>query len=261
MNLKPTIILPTKNRAELLKETIEDILSQSYDDFHLIVIDHNSVDNTRELIKQIDDPRIHYIYHIGCADGAWSPKNEGLRNLPKDTFGVLFRDDDDKFYSKHSLSYLVEAALDSGDRFGICTGDYIELDKKGNFLKKVRGNIFTTAEIADKCWFPVKAAIFNIELIKNVGLLPPIRSRETILFAYFMINLLEQGYANKKVQYTGKIIVKKIRHVDGISVENLKNGSRETAERLIRNIHNTLHSCENVALSSYERKGLMQVDC
>lgn len=249
--MKPTIILPTKNRREFLEQAIADVLSQSYEDFHLLVVDHNSNDGTRDLVMGISDPRIQYLHHIGYQDAAWSPKNEGLRNLPDDTFGVLFRDDDDMYSSKDSLGYLVDAALNLGDRFGICTGDYVEKDNQGNHLKTVSGNITTTDELVDKCWFPVKASIFNIDLVNEVSQLPPIRSRETILWAYFILNLIEQGYGDRGVYHIGKEIVEKIRHKGAISGENRENGCRNSAEILIKNIHNALHPYTTLSARGY----------
>ncbi len=127
------------------------------------------------------------------------------------------------------------------DRFGICTGDYLEFDEQGSLLRRTRGNVLTTQALADQAWFPVKASIFDIDLVKEVGILPPIRSRETILFAYFILNMIEQGYTGKEVTYIDKPITDKTRHHGEISVDNIANGSREAAEVLIRNVHRILH--------------------
>ncbi len=237
--MKPVIILPTKNRALLLKESLDNILSQKNTNFKLFLVDHNSSDGTRDLVERIaqKDKRVRYIHHIGYQDAAWSPKNAGLKILSKDASAVLFMDDDDRYSSPYSLGYLVDAARSMGSRFGICTGDYVELDVYGNYLKTTKGNILTTDDIAEKSWFPVKASIFNISLVREVCLLPPIRSRETILFAYFMVNIIERKYKHKKIFYTGKPIIKKVRHEGEISVENVDNGNREAAEVLIQNIH------------------------
>ncbi|WYL98991.1 MAG: glycosyltransferase family 2 protein [Gloeotrichia echinulata CP02] len=46
-----SIIVPTYNRANLLKRTIESIIEQKYSDFELIIIDDGSTDKTDEVIK------------------------------------------------------------------------------------------------------------------------------------------------------------------------------------------------------------------
>lgn len=56
-----SIIMPTYNCGEYIKEAIESILNQTFKDFELIVIDDGSIDNTAQIIKTINDDRIVYI--------------------------------------------------------------------------------------------------------------------------------------------------------------------------------------------------------
>ena len=48
-----TVIISTFNRCQFLKEALESILSQEYDDgyFEIIIVDNNSTDGTRELVS------------------------------------------------------------------------------------------------------------------------------------------------------------------------------------------------------------------
>lgn len=57
------ILLPTYNDAGYLKDTIQSILSQSFNDFELIILDNASTDETPEVVRAIDDPRITYHRH------------------------------------------------------------------------------------------------------------------------------------------------------------------------------------------------------
>lgn len=233
---KPTIVIPTKNRRDLLLRSIKDIQRQSLSDYHVIIVDHNSTDGTRELLEELDDSRFIPIFHTGYPDAAWSPKNAALKVLPDDTLGVLFKDDDDLYHSEHSLAYLVHAAIKQGPRFGICTGDYLEIDSNGQPLKMVYGDIVSSSQIAEGSWFPVKSSIFSRTLVDEIPLLPPIRSRETILWAYMITRLIETKYSGMKdIVYLGETIIRKTRHSGNISVENIQNGCREAAEVLIRN--------------------------
>ncbi|MGD1855648.1 MAG: glycosyltransferase family 2 protein [Leptolyngbyaceae cyanobacterium] len=58
-----SICIPTYNRAAILPYAIESVLSQTYDDFELIICDDASPDNTAEIVAQWDDARIRYIRH------------------------------------------------------------------------------------------------------------------------------------------------------------------------------------------------------
>jgi len=54
MNKTPlvSVILPTYNRSKYLARSIESVLSQSYNNFELVVIDDASKDNTQSVISQ-----------------------------------------------------------------------------------------------------------------------------------------------------------------------------------------------------------------
>lgn len=45
-----TVIIPTYNRGWILKEAIDSVLSQDFEDFELIVVDDGSTDNTQDIL-------------------------------------------------------------------------------------------------------------------------------------------------------------------------------------------------------------------
>jgi glycosyltransferase involved in cell wall biosynthesis len=55
---KISVIMPVYNTALYLKEAIESILNQTYDDFEFIIIDDASTDGSKEIIKSYSDERI-----------------------------------------------------------------------------------------------------------------------------------------------------------------------------------------------------------
>jgi glycosyltransferase involved in cell wall biosynthesis len=57
-----SIYIPTYNRAELLRDRgINSVLKQTYKNFELIIVGDHCTDNTEEVVKQIDDPRIRFV--------------------------------------------------------------------------------------------------------------------------------------------------------------------------------------------------------
>ena len=57
-----SVCIPAYNNAEYIKDTIDSILNQTYQNIELVIVDDNSKDNTYELIQKIGDERIK-LYH------------------------------------------------------------------------------------------------------------------------------------------------------------------------------------------------------
>lgn len=92
-----SVIIPTHNRADFIKKTIESILNQTFDDFELIIVDDGSTDNTSEIISKISDPRLYY-YHINNSERA-AARNYGAKQA-KGKY-LNFFDSDDIAYPNH----------------------------------------------------------------------------------------------------------------------------------------------------------------
>lgn len=55
-----TVVIPTYNRAGLLRGAITSVLDQTFSNFLLLVSDNASTDGTRALVEGLEDPRIRY---------------------------------------------------------------------------------------------------------------------------------------------------------------------------------------------------------
>ena len=85
-----SVIIHTYNNEKFIGETIESVLSQTYKDYEIIVIDDGSTDNTRAaLLPYMDKIRYHYKENGGIA----SAKNAGIK-LSKAKFIAFFDHDD-----------------------------------------------------------------------------------------------------------------------------------------------------------------------
>ena len=58
---KVTVIIPSYNHAKFIAEAIQSVLDQTYQDFDILICDDASIDNSVEIIKQFNDPRITLI--------------------------------------------------------------------------------------------------------------------------------------------------------------------------------------------------------
>lgn len=91
-----TAIITTHNRLELLKRAIESVMTQSYPNIELIIVDDHSTDGTDEYCKQLSIST-HNITYINIpreqSKGGNYARNLGIKN----SHGVYiaFLDDDD----------------------------------------------------------------------------------------------------------------------------------------------------------------------
>ena len=92
-----SVIIPTYSGASFLGKAIRSVLDQTYPNFELIVVDDKSPDNTEEVVKQFDDPRIKYVRHE-TNQGAASARRTGCRASSGEI--IAFLDQDDLFHRK-----------------------------------------------------------------------------------------------------------------------------------------------------------------
>lgn len=62
MNPKISVIIPVYNHEKFLKETIESVLNQTFEDFELLINDDCSTDGSAEIIKSFSDERITAVF-------------------------------------------------------------------------------------------------------------------------------------------------------------------------------------------------------
>jgi glycosyltransferase involved in cell wall biosynthesis len=91
--MKISIILPTYNRAgSYLKRAIDSVVKQTYDNWELIIVDNNSIDNTKDLIKSYESSKIK-TYTINNDGNIAKSRNLGIDNSTGDYLAFLDSDD------------------------------------------------------------------------------------------------------------------------------------------------------------------------
>ncbi len=86
-----SVVVITKNRANLLRDCIRSVLNQSYSNFELLIIDDGSEDNTNIVVKSFKDSRIRYIKK----DSTGIPKSRNIGVKEAKGEYIVIMDDDD----------------------------------------------------------------------------------------------------------------------------------------------------------------------
>lgn len=87
-----SVVMPTKNVGPWVAEAVHSVLTQSVSDIELIVVDDGSTDDTLEVLRGIDDPRLRVIESDGGRGGG-TARNIGV-SLARGTY-LAFADGDD----------------------------------------------------------------------------------------------------------------------------------------------------------------------
>ena len=122
-----SVIVPIYNAEKYLNECISSILSQSYKDFELILIDDGSTDKSQNICNEFakKDLRITVVHQ-----GISAARNNGLKNA-KGEF-VAFVDSDD-YVEKNWLELLVKAITTEEADIAVCG---MKIDKQEKKKKK-----------------------------------------------------------------------------------------------------------------------------
>ena len=101
-----SIIIPNYNSEKWIKKCLNSILTQTYKDYEVIIVDDMSEDNSCEIIKTyFDKLPIHLIYATKKLYNGGA-RNVGVDNAKGDY--ILFLDCDDWFYSERCLSEITK---------------------------------------------------------------------------------------------------------------------------------------------------------
>jgi len=128
---KVSVCIPTYNRPEYLKQAIESVLAQTFNDYELIISDNASADTTTAVISSFRDCRIIHIRkekNVGLVDN-WN----SCLAAAKGQYITIFHDDDHML--PNNLALKVEA-LDRNERAGMVHSNFHIMDENGSITKR-----------------------------------------------------------------------------------------------------------------------------
>lgn len=193
-----SIVIPVYNREDFVKEAIDSALSQTYENIEVIVVDNCSTDNTWEVLKKYNNPKL-FVFQNEKNIGPVLNWKRGIE-LSKGTFvKILFSDD------KISENYIEEGlkCFDDNTAFVLSPRQLLNdkvLGKISGYKKKVytKEEYFKSSYFENSEIFPVSpgAGLFRRKDLDNafickiptMGNLDPLKNGAGIdLLIYFTI--------------------------------------------------------------------------
>ncbi len=130
-NILVSIITVCFNSQKTIKETIDSVMNQSYENIEYIIIDGGSTDNTINIIRSyLNENKITIISEKD--NGIYDAMNKGIKLASGDLIGIINSDD---WYEKDAVKKVVRAYKTSTDKNTIITGDLVWCNDNGKIIK------------------------------------------------------------------------------------------------------------------------------
>jgi glycosyltransferase involved in cell wall biosynthesis len=180
-----SVILPNYNHSRFLRQRIDSVLNQSFQDFELIILDDCSSDNSKEIIDSYKEhPRVSsIIYNVENSGSTFKQWERGLKEAQGKY--VWFAESDD--YADHQFLKMMVPLLEANQHVGLAFCNSHVIDGAGNITSKTdnfnvnditkqnageattfSGYKFCLKHLFYTCKIPnASAAIFRRELVSN----------------------------------------------------------------------------------------------
>ncbi len=103
-NPKISVIIPVYNGEKTLDKCLESVLSQTYENYEVIVVDNNSNDKTKQIISEFQKKDRRVIYVFKPRKGRGAARNAGILNAKGD---IIVTTDSDCIVPQNWLRMLI----------------------------------------------------------------------------------------------------------------------------------------------------------
>jgi glycosyltransferase involved in cell wall biosynthesis len=140
-----TVYITNHNYGAFLQQSIESVLSQSFDDYELIIIDDGSTDNSQEIIARYENhPKIRIILQ----------ENKGLNRSNNIALNAargeyLMRLDADDFLDSQALLVMTNI-LEANPGLGLVFPDYYYVNTNGDIIGQEKRHDFKDVSLLDQ---------------------------------------------------------------------------------------------------------------
>ena len=184
-----SIVMPCFNNAESLSKAIESVLSQSFENYELLIVDDCSTDHSFELMEQasLNDPRIK-VLSTSKNSGAGVARNLGITHATGRF--IAFLDADDFWHSDKLAKQIV--IFDMQNVPLVCSGYKISRQGYEVIKTKIPKEKISYADLLKSNCIGCLTTIYDTQLTGKVYF-PTLRKRQD--YALWLHILKEHGHA------------------------------------------------------------------
>jgi len=123
-----TVYITNHNYSQYIKQAIDSVLGQTFQDFELIIIDDGSTDGSRNIIEEYEEhPKVKIVFQE--KKGLTVSNNIAIKLAQGD---YIVRLDADDYFMKDALKILIREFDDTN--IGMVFGDWYQIDKAGEVI-------------------------------------------------------------------------------------------------------------------------------
>ena len=131
--MKLSIIIPTFNSGAVINRALDSIVSQTFSDWEVLIMDGVSTDNTIEVAQSYNDPRIRI--YSESDKGIYDAMNKGIKKAQGEW--VYFLGSDDWLLNNGVLEQVLSSDIDNLDVvYGEVRSPVLTEDNRGGWTKK-----------------------------------------------------------------------------------------------------------------------------
>lgn len=179
MTAKLSIIIPVYNTEAYLPACLDSILSQSFSDFEVLLVDDGSTDGRGALYDEIaaKDPRVFVLHQNNC--GVCSARNRGIDKARGEY--LVFVDADDlvtEDYLEHLMESDADMVVTGVRKFGALSGTRVPARRDDFGIEGLAARWNTPPDLNFLYCYPV-AKRYRTRIVREHG----IRFNETLYFS------------------------------------------------------------------------------
>ena len=228
MENKVSIIMPLYNSKKYVKESIDSVITQTYQNWELLITDDCSSDGSYEYVKELikDEPRAR-IFKLDKNSGAAIARNNSIEKS-SGRF-VAFLDSDD-LWNKDKLEKQVQFMLDNDIAFSYTNYTVYSEEKQNNRIEFIGKKRASYKSLLGNCYIGCLTAMYDVEKVDKVYMPTNAIKRED--YAAWL-KILKQGI----IAFNVNLNLATYRLVDG-SVSSKKAKMIKYQWNLFRNVEN-----------------------
>lgn len=160
-----SVVIPTYNRLELLKQTVDSVRGQTFRDFEIVVVDDGSTDGTREWLQEQTDLRCLTQPNSGIA----TSRNNGAAAARGRWFAFLDHDD---LWAREKLQIQADFIEDNPD-VALVAARHVRLGKKYSTPPRptwIKGDLLE--KVFSESFIHTSSVVIKREVFEKIGGFP-----------------------------------------------------------------------------------------